>query len=295
MNNQSITNYITIKPVKFYLCDNNFMKCFINYLHLNKGSNVSSATTSDEILIYHLEDWVNLILTDRSNIGKYVSDNVDLVLELIEKSKVIIQSNHQLTQSIVQLNKLKDEYKALLELYSIFVMELKKIQIISLERYNGLANHRPRLFIPFSSTLNRLATESITIFTKGSDNIISSTSYSFTDKLNRIDKNGDVLDYSPRIQFCLLDINYINSEFRELPDVWKYYKTKAEYGRLTNESVKRLDLVADIYNYYKTNFEHDDKYYISYPFALPYVNNTISDFHITGVNNSTSQNLSILL
>lgn len=286
--NHNVLKNISFKHGSLYLREDKYLRSFIKMINSKKDSYIYNSQTisNQNIYIIHLEDWIKMLLVDEKDVRNLISSDVNEVLELINKTSDLIEKVNEDEIDILSVNSQQDAYTSLLKLYTIFTNEMENIQLKCLQRFSNLSNHTPKLFIPFSSTLNRLSSNIISVLNY-SDISYNITEYNFEDRVKRPDKNGEILSLTPKIKLSILDENYISNEFKQLPDLWKYYEKRIPGSKTngtasyTKDTLKRLDLISDIYNLYKINGKQiDDNYFMSYPFILPYFNNDISNLQV---------------
>ncbi len=266
----------TGKIAYIYVCDINYLRTFIKTVINEHQYKIYDAhmASKQKILLVYLEDWVKVVYKSKFKEITFIDDREDFtnLLELIKDTDNLINILSKQDINLVQLEKERLNYQKLIDLYNIFSDQMKILQLISLERYSGNYSHSPKIFIPFSKSLNRLSNSSLDIFTEDEDGNKNVQSISIKDGINRLND----LTFNPKIRLGYIDISFLKDNFKALPEVWDYYKTAS----VSKQIIPRRDFISDIYNLYKINCftcEKDEEkvVYMNYPFSLPYIMNNI--------------------
>lgn len=261
-----IINNDTGKVSRIFKCDMMYYKNFIHSVINDKDKIIYDPKRLENqiMLVVYLEDWINIVKSD--NTGQItISRNVSDFKQLIEETEDIIDILKNISVDLLELERHSESFKSLVQLYKLFCEELNNIQLECLKRFPGRQSHTPKIFVPFSRSLNRVAINKLQIvnYDKETSNYYSQF-YTLKDNINRI----NVINLKPKVQFLFLNISYLNDNFISLPDVWKYYDKK----NMTPQGITRTDLISDVYNLYKVNkIEEDDTLYVNFPFIIPYL------------------------
>ena len=266
----------TGKIAYVYACDINYLRAFIKIVINEYNYKIYDAhmTSKQKILIVYLEDWVKIVYKSKFKEITFIDNREEFnhLLELIKNTDNLINILSKQDINLVQLENERSKYHDLIELYNIFSEQMKVLQLISLERYSGNYSHSPKVFIPFSKSLNRLSNNSLDIFSEDDLGRKKVETVSINDGIARLND----LTFIPKVRLGYINISFLKDNFKSLPEVWDYYKTASVSKQIT----PRRDFISDIYNLYKINCftcetNKEKVIYMNYPFFLPYIVNNI--------------------
>lgn len=249
-----------------------------------------------------LEKWIEVLTEMKkksSSILKYLNIDVNEVLDLYGKCKDlmnIMTSSKIIIEDLETDMIIKEQLPALLDLYIKFTLSLEDIQVKCLQRFSHNTKQTPRLYIPFSYTLNKLIRGCVVL--QDEQNLNSGEVYvqkgHIKDNIYRYREgvnfgNIEIIAYTYRKVLHNIRLqqgnNLIEVQAPYLPESWCYMKGREEQVQYT----QRLKDVAFAYsNYcfvgYNTiqNEEGKNKFYINFPMEGVYNKSSLISIALVG-------------